>query len=1160
MSSQDGTPDVSSPVQSDESVDSANKAAATNVAMVSSCPCCANSYSEASQATTPFLLSCKHTICGRCIANNSVPAIVDVPPEKQVNGLSMVVAKKISCPLCKSETVVPADEELTVNRYVLSYIQEHSDGAEPAAANDANEASAQPSPPAGETPEFPSSGSTPSVTSPPPVLPAMFGMSHPEKSVLSQSLQFLPPSSGSGMEAEEVDEYGAPIRQTSFSLASSKSEDQLPTLQLHQSPQSPESPQQGGESPQDQKSDVDFEFNLPDDQSSLYECSCCSTAFDLMQAENTPFMLECGHIICAHCVMTNIKEEHSSGGTGMSVICCPCCMEETYADIGFGTDEDIARCFQETQKTRYTELIKVSFKQNGSPELIPVIPDASGCATPLHAQSQPLFNLAIPQIPLKQDTATSQPPQSLPASALGPPPPMASTVPTAVVATPAASAPATPAAAAATVASTPATPTTTTTTTTTTPAVASTPADAGAAVAAAAAAESPLSSVCSTQVSLAQLEPTLLCPDHDLPATHYCREERSMRCDICLRKCTPCSHTLVPINEALPAILEDMRQMTPNIQPSLDSLLKGELMMTSMLEDTLKKAEMTEDVILNAMSQLRSHIDELQTKLLRGLALGTFVAKKTLTQQRDAYQSATEQLVGVRDSFKLFEDGQTSRPKRLDEAISAMSRANNVFTNTRSLLAREKLFKTNPEFVLTNLKSQQLAPILKGAAELQVSLFPTPQLEIPDVLPKILTLSWTLDNPTDLREQRVDYSYEVEVRTTRQFGGAPAAPSNNSAEEPSEVFFTKNTFYVFNLIPQVQYAFRVRVVNRETHSCGYWSDSMYATAPQAMAAQQEADNRVRSVPLDLTSYSTAGIGIRAFPQALLNARQLVELNMSNNQLPGIPFGIVALEQLSKLNLHCNKLSVLPESIGLLPHLETLDLSCNELEVLPSSICRLMRLRTLSLQKNKLTELPDSIGVMTALQSLVVDYNEITRVPPSVVRLSSLEVLSLSFNKIRRIPQDFGNLHALKEFSIKSNMIGVIPDSIGSLMSLRVLDITDNRVHSLPDQLCRLPSLEILSVSTNGLAQLPECFCSLTGLTSFSASSNYLRSLPPNISTLSKLNEINVANNNISSIPRELLLLPNLRKLMLYGNPCASQYANSILATGEHVLASAPSMM
>jgi len=608
---------------------------------------------------------------------------------------------------------------------------------------------------------------------------------------------------------------------------------------------------------------------------------------------------------------------------------------------------------------------------------------------------------------------------------------------------------------------------------------------------------------------------------------------------------------LVPVNQALPAVLEDMCLMMPNVQPSLDALVKGEVMMNNMLDETFKKAQMTEDVIVNAMSTLRAHIDELQTKLLRGLALGAFVAKKTLTQQKDAYQAATEQLVGVRDSFKTFDD--PVHPKRLNEAIEAMARANEVFATTQSLLAREKLIKTNPEFVLTNLRSQQLAPILKGAAELQISLYPTPQLEIPDVLPKILTLSWTLDNPIDLREQRVEYSYEIEVRNSN----GPFGSASVSTDDPCEVFFSKNTFYVFSLIPQVQYSFRVRVVNPETHSCGYWSDSMYATSPPAMAAQQEADNRVRSVSMDLTSFSTAGIGLRAFPQALFNARQLTELNMSNNRLTNIPFGIAALAQLTKLDLHSNKLVSLPDSIGMMPRLEHLDLSCNELIKLPNSICRLQNLRTLSLQKNKLTQLPAEIGSLTALQSLVAEYNEITRLPPSIVRLSSLETLCLSYNKIRRLPQDIGHLRTLQELSLKSNMIGIIPDSFGSLMSLRVFDITDNRVHTLPEQVCLLTTLEVLAVSTNGIAQLPESFCNLVNLASFSASSNYLRSLPQNISVLSKLVEINVAYNNITAIPRDLLLLPNLRKLLLFGNPCAMQYSNSILPTGEHVVALPP---
>ena len=658
--------------------------------------------------------------------------------------------------------------------------------------------------------------------------------------------------------------------------------------------------------------------------------------------------------------------------------------------------------------------------------------------------------------------------------------------------------------------------------------------------------------------------------------THYCREDRMLECEVCLRRCNQGGHRLVPVAEtgaAIQAMLEDVGQLGEKIEQTTHALEESEVGVQELMEDTFAKTQAAEDVIINAMSALRAQVDELQSKLLRGLNVGAYLAKTALMRQKDALQACMEQLGAVTETFDSFRE---DRPTRVDEVWDALAHANGVFAQSRALLAASNPLHGRPEFVLTNLKSAQLVPILRDAAQLQISLYPTPQLEIPDVMPNTLTLSWTLsgcagcsssgnssedggnnggndDDDDDDQSQPVTYTYEVEVRTSRGAG----APSPSTAEAPSEVFTTRRMFYVFHVVPQEQYAFRVRVVDAATHSCGYWSELMYATAPPAMGAQQEADARVRAVAADRTVLEAAGQGLRAFPQAVLAARQLTVLRLGGNALASVPYGVAALAQLTELDVRGNRLAALPESLGLLGALETLDVSGNRLAALPASLGRLARLRTLVASDNRLTALPASTGDLGALRHLVADRNELARVPPALVRLRALEQLSLAHNRLRRLPRDLDGLRALQVLAVADNALASVPDSLARLPALRVLDLAHNRVRALPAQLGALQQLEVLRVAGNALAALPDSLAALTALQQLDAPANYLRALPPHLGALCRLTEVNLADNALTALPRELFLLPLLRSLVLHGNPCAPQYATAILATGNHVVVTAP---
>lgn len=84
----------------------------------------------------------------------------------------------------------------------------------------------------------------------------------------------------------------------------------------------------------------------------------------------------------------------------------------------------------------------------------------------------------------------------------------------------------------------------------------------------------------------------------------------------------------------------------------------------------------------------------------------------------------------------------------------------------------------------------------------------------------------------------------------------------------------------------------------------------------------------------------------------------------------------------------------------------LDLSFNNIGELPHSICACVKLQLLYLHNNQLNSLPPDLGHLTALRKLFVSYNNLKEVPQSIGLCSKLEKVRVSFNQIRFLPDDF----------------------------------------------------------------------------------------------------------------------------------------------------------
>ena len=93
------------------------------------------------------------------------------------------------------------------------------------------------------------------------------------------------------------------------------------------------------------------------------------------------------------------------------------------------------------------------------------------------------------------------------------------------------------------------------------------------------------------------------------------------------------------------------------------------------------------------------------------------------------------------------------------------------------------------------------------------------------------------------------------------------------------------------------------------------------------------------------------------------------------------------------------LPVLRPEIELLPGMRTLDLSRNQLVGLPDQIAHAFCLETLILAHNRLRSLPERLARLSELRALDLSHNQLSEVPPPLFGLHGLRRLSLVGNPL-----------------------------------------------------------------------------------------------------------------------------------------------------------------
>lgn len=126
-----------------------------------------------------------------------------------------------------------------------------------------------------------------------------------------------------------------------------------------------------------------------------------------------------------------------------------------------------------------------------------------------------------------------------------------------------------------------------------------------------------------------------------------------------------------------------------------------------------------------------------------------------------------------------------------------------------------------------------------------------------------------------------------------------------------------------------------------------------------------------------------------FPKVLCELKNIVDLDISRNQINNIPDEISNLKELEFLKCNNTKIISLPESIKYCEKLKEFHAKFSYLEKLPLNIGDFKELSYLDLQGTKIRTLPDTIGNCSSLERLYLNYTSLENLPKSLVKLKKI---------------------------------------------------------------------------------------------------------------------------------------------------------------------------
>eukprot|EP00211_Chloroparvula_japonica_P006170 CAMPEP_0119126838 /NCGR_PEP_ID=MMETSP1310-20130426/5603_1 /TAXON_ID=464262 /ORGANISM="Genus nov. species nov., Strain RCC2339" /LENGTH=379 /DNA_ID=CAMNT_0007117027 /DNA_START=142 /DNA_END=1278 /DNA_ORIENTATION=+ len=181
---------------------------------------------------------------------------------------------------------------------------------------------------------------------------------------------------------------------------------------------------------------------------------------------------------------------------------------------------------------------------------------------------------------------------------------------------------------------------------------------------------------------------------------------------------------------------------------------------------------------------------------------------------------------------------------------------------------------------------------------------------------------------------------------------------------------------------------------------------------------------------------------------------LTTLDLSKNQMSGLPEALAGLTSLRSLDASHNRISTVAPGLAF-PHLITLNLAHNRLVSFPAFLSNVPELGTLDVSHNRLEG--ELLHEFPSLTRANLATNQLAVFPISLSKAPLLADLNLDHNSIAEIPGDrLGADHGISELRMNGNDLRALPQEFFAFPALSTLDLSFNNFRVLPNQLGLLP--------------------------------------------------------------------------------------------------------
>ncbi|PAA81359.1 hypothetical protein BOX15_Mlig031151g3 [Macrostomum lignano] len=309
----------------------------------------------------------------------------------------------------------------------------------------------------------------------------------------------------------------------------------------------------------------------------------------------------------------------------------------------------------------------------------------------------------------------------------------------------------------------------------------------------------------------------------------------------------------------------------------------------------------------------------------------------------------------------------------------------------------------------------------------------------------------------------------------------------------------------------------------------------------------------------ITVLNLSSNNIRGLPPEISNLTQLRHLDLSRNGLrcahprdfTSLPKEMETMAELRELLLSECSLMHIPPAVWSIVGLEKLDISRNKVGAIPSDIMKLERLVHLNATQTGIKTLPEEIVCCDALESLLLFGNPIDSLPDSLRELNRLHTLHINYRVFasgvdaetdgmlqrqqltsEHIPSVVFHIPQLLEMDLEACKVNALPRSL--TRSLVELNIAANYFPAFPEAVCSLHQLTLLDVSRNGFKTLPPALKDLRSLRVLLARHNQL-TFVDSLADLTELERIDLGFNCIAKLPDNIGQLTKLTALLLPGN-------------------------